>query len=168
MTKLATTSLVLAVTCAAAALAISGTPTAHAQTASALTIRDAWLRQPTGDRKQAGAFAVVENSSATARAIVSASADIADKAELHEMKMAEGMMRMSPVKRIDVPAHGKAELKPGGYHVMLFGLKKMPMAGDTFTLTLTFDDGSTASATASVRRNDGLKMNDAAVRGKRG
>lgn len=163
MTKLTTTSAVLVVTCAVAALAMSGTSTVRAQTASALTIHDAWVRQPTGDRKDAGAFAIVENSSATTRAIVSASADIAEKVELHEMKMVGAMMRMSPVKRIDVPAHGKAELKPGGYHVMLFGLKKTPMVGDTFTLTLTFDDGSTASATASVRRDDGMKMNDAAM-----
>ena len=78
-------------------------------------------------------------------------------------RMMGAMMRMSPVKRIEVPARGKVELKPGGYHVMLFGLKKTPMVGDTFTLTLTFDDGSTASATASVRRDEGMKMNDAGM-----
>ena len=71
------------------------------------------------------------------------------------------MMRMSPVKQIEVPAHGKVELKPGGYHVMLFGLKKTPTAGDTVKLTLTFDDGSTASTMASVRQDAGMKMNDA-------
>lgn len=138
-------------------------PAALAQTVPALTVHDAWVRQPTGDRKEAGVFATVENSSATPRAIVSASADIADKVELHEMKMMGAMMRMSPVKQIEVPARGKVELKPGGYHVMLFGLKKRPMAGDTFTLSLTFDDGSTASAMASVRRDEGMKMNDAAM-----
>lgn len=149
-----------------AALTLGVTPAALAQTAPTLTVHDAWVRQPTGDRKEAGVFATVENSSATPRAIVSASADIADKVELHEMKMVGAMMRMSPVKQIEVPARGKVELKPGGYHVMLFGLKRMPMAGDTFRLTLMFDDGSTASATASVRRDEGMKMNDAAIPNK--
>jgi hypothetical protein len=51
-------------------------------------------------------------------------------------------------------------LKPGGYHVMLFGLKKMPMSGEMVSLTFTFDDGSTASAMAPVRQDDGMKMND--------
>jgi copper(I)-binding protein len=46
---------------------------------------------------------------------------------------------------------------------MLFGLKKTPMVGDTVKLTLTFDDGSTASAMAAVRRDEGMKMNDAAM-----
>ncbi len=150
----------------AAALTLGVTSAALAQTAPALTVHDAWVRQPTGDRKDAGVFAVVENSSAATRAIVSASADIADKVELHEMKLTGPMMRMSPVKRIEVPAGGKVELKPGGYHVMLFGLKKTPMVGDTFMLNLTFDDGSTASATASVRRDEGMKMNDVAIPNK--
>ncbi len=155
--------LVAAASAAILGLSLSGPPAAFAQTTPTLTVHDAWVRQPTGDRKEAGGFAIVENSSATKRAIVSASADIADKAELHEMKMMGAMMRMSPVKQIEVPAHGKVELKPGGFHVMLFGLNKIPMAGDTFTLTFTFDDGSTASATASVRQDEGMKMNDAAM-----
>jgi copper(I)-binding protein len=162
MKDLAATRTVLSITLVAAtALAVSDAFVVRAQSTTGITVHDAWVRQPTGDRKDAGAFAVVENGSAATRAIVSASADIADKVELHEMKMTGGMMRMSPVKQIEVPAHGKVELKPGGYHVMLFGLKNTPMAGDTVKLTLIFDDGSTASTTASVRQDAGMKMNDA-------
>lgn len=132
----------------------------HAQESTTLTIRDAWMRQPLGERKEAGVFATIDNSGAATRAIVSAAADLAEKVELHEMKMAAAMMRMSPVKQIEIPAHGQVELKPGGYHVMLFGLKKTPMAGDTFRLTLTFDDGTTAAATVSIRRDEGMKMEE--------
>ena len=165
MTRHTTFTRALATFAIAAVLAL-GAAAAVAQTAPALTVRDTWMRQPTGDRKAAGVFATVENSGATPRAIVGASCDIADKVELHEMKMMGAMMRMSPVTQIAVPAHGKVELKPGGYHVMLFGLRKTPMAGETFTLTLTFDDGSTASAMASVRRDEGMKMDDAPAPGK--
>jgi copper(I)-binding protein len=55
------------------------------------------------------------------------------------MKNEGGMMRMSPVSQIDVPANGKTELKPGGLHVMLFGLKGKPVEGDTFVVTLKLD-----------------------------
>ena len=55
------------------------------------------------------AFAIVENTGTAARAIVSATADVAETVELHEMKMVDAMMRMSPVKQIDVPAGGKVE-----------------------------------------------------------
>jgi copper(I)-binding protein len=139
-----------------AVLLVGGQPTVLGQT-DTLTVHDAWLRPPTGNRTEAGVFAVVENSSATARAIVGVSTDAADKAELHEMKMSGAMMRMSPVKQVKVPAHGKVELKPGSYHVMLFGLKKTPMVGDSVSFTLTFDDGSTVSAVASVRQDGDMK-----------
>ena len=37
-----------------------------------------------------------------------------------------------------VPAKGKLEFKPGGYHVMLIGLKETLSEGKTFTLILHF------------------------------
>ncbi len=131
-------------------------PAAWAQT-PALTAHDAWVREPMGGRNMTGAFVVVENASATPRAIVSAATDAAEKVELHEMKNEGGMMKMSPVKQIAVPAHGKAELKPGSFHVMLFGVKGKPAAGDTIDLTLTFDDGTKITTKAAVRKPDGMQ-----------
>lgn len=132
------------------------TPAAWAQ-APALTAHDAWVREPMGGRNMTGAFVVVENTSATPRAIVSAATDAADKVELHEMKNEGGMMKMSPVTKIAVPAHGKVELKPGSFHVMLFGVKGKPAAGDTIDLTLTFDDGTKLTTKAAVRKPDGMQ-----------
>jgi len=131
-----------------------------------LTVHDAWVREPAGDRNVTAAFAIVENGGAVQRAIVGATADGAEKAELHEMKMVESMMQMRPVQRIDVPAHGKVELKPGGLHVMLFGLQKTPRAGDTIRLTLKFDDGASVSTVAQVRKGDGMKDQESKGRDK--
>jgi copper(I)-binding protein len=139
-------------TLCAAALLMAASPLA-AQTA--VTVHDAWVREPMGTRNMTGAFAIVENISATPRAIVAASCDVSDKVELHEMKNEGGMMRMSPVSRIEVPARGKLELKPGSFHVMIFDMKKKPAAGDTITLTLTLDDGTKVSTEATVRKPDG-------------
>jgi copper(I)-binding protein len=141
-------SFALRLFCAAALLAAAPL---HAQTA-AVTIHDAWVREPMGNRNTTGAFAVVENTSDKPLAIVAASSDISDKVELHEMKNEGGMMQMSPVARIPVPAHGKVELKPGSFHVMLFDMKKKTADGDKITLTLTLDDGTKVSAEAAVRK----------------
>ena len=138
------------------ALVLAATGVLHAQT-STVTVHDAWVREPMGSRNMTGAFAIVENTGATPRAIVAASADISDKVELHEMKNEGGMMRMSPVKQIDVPAKGKVELKPGSFHVMLFGIKGKPAAGDKMNLTLTFDDGTKVTTEAQFRRPEGMK-----------
>jgi len=120
--------------------------------APTITVRDAWVREPMGGRNMTGAFAIVENAGPTPTAIVAASASISDKVELHEMKNDGGMMRMSPVKRLEVPAHGTLELKPGSFHVMLFDIKARPSPGETVRLTLTFDDGTTVTTDAAVRK----------------
>jgi hypothetical protein len=83
--------------------------------------------------------------------VVAGTSDAVDRVELHEMKMDGGMMRMSPVKQIDVPAGGQTELKSGGLHVMLFGLKKRLSAGESVTVTLMLDDGTKIPVTAVVR-----------------
>jgi len=140
----------LSLALAAAVVLVTAAP-APAQTQT-VTVRDAWVREPMGGRNVTGAFAVVENAGATPRAIVAAAADVSDKVELHEMKNENGMMRMSPLKKFDVPAHGTLELKPGSFHVMLFDVKRKLVAGETVRLTLTLDDGSTVSTEAQVRK----------------
>jgi hypothetical protein len=96
-------------------------------------------------------FVALENHGATTKAVVAGSSDAAEKVELHEMKMDGDMMRMSPVKQIEVPAGGQTELKPGGLHVMVFGLKKRPRVGESLTVTLTLDDGTKLPITAIIR-----------------
>lgn len=134
-----------------AALALGLPGMLHAQT-PAVSVHDAWVREPMGGRNMTGAFAVVENSGATPKAIVAASSDVSDKVELHEMKNDGGMMRMSPVKRMDVPANGKLELKPGSFHVMLFDVKRKIADGEKVSITFTFDDGSKVTTEAQVRK----------------
>lgn len=61
-------------------------------------------------------------------------------------------MSMSPVKKMDVPAKGELELKPGSFHVMLFDVKKKIADGEKISLTFTFDDGSKVTTEAQVRK----------------
>jgi copper(I)-binding protein len=119
---------------------------------SSIAVHDAWVREPLANRNETAAFAVVENSSAELRSIVRVETNAAEKAELHEMKMTGAMMRMSPVEKIEVPAHGKTELKPGGLHIMLFGLRKPAIQGEKIELKLTLDDGSSIAVSAEVRK----------------
>lgn len=128
----------------------------QAQTAT-VNVRDAWVREPAASRKVTAAFMVLENTSSVKRAVVSATCDEAETVELHEMVRDGAMMRMAPVTSIEVPANDKTELKPGGLHLMMFGLKSQPVEGDTLRLTLTFDDGSTAKVAAAVRKMAGMR-----------
>jgi periplasmic copper chaperone A len=60
-------------------------------------------------------------------------------AELHEMKMDGDIMRMRPLKRLELPAGRTVELNPAGAHVMLTGLKRPLAKGDRVPLRLTVE-----------------------------
>lgn len=122
---------------------------------SSVVVRDAWVRETAAGRAVTGAFMILENTGTTARALVRGTTSVGDTLELHEMKRTDGMMSMAPVQRIEVPAKGETALRPGGYHMMLFGLKKPLVVNDTIQLTLTFDDGSTTQVAAAVRSMQG-------------
>jgi copper(I)-binding protein len=55
------------------------------------------------------------------------------------MKMDAGVMKMGAVPSLDLPPGQAVELKPGGYHVMLMGLKQQLKAGESVPLTLTVE-----------------------------
>jgi hypothetical protein len=133
-------------------LALAAGLIARAQTPQ-VTAQAAWSREPAPMRDLTAVFVVLENRGPEARSVVSATCETADKAELHEMKNENGMMSMSPVKSIALPA-GKTELKPGGLHIMIFGLKPRPAVGDHLNVTLTLDDGSKVPVSAVVRKQE--------------
>ena len=96
-------------------------------------------------------YVTVANTGTQADALLSASSAAAQTVELHETKKDGGVMKMRPVTKIDVPAGGKIEMKPGGYHVMLLGLKRDLKKGDKVAVTLKFERGGEVSAEATVR-----------------
>ncbi|NDF67887.1 MAG: copper chaperone PCu(A)C, partial [Actinobacteria bacterium] len=46
-------------------------------------------------------------------------------------------------KSLPLLAGIKTELKPGGYHIMMMKLVKPLVVGETVSITLTFESGST-------------------------
>jgi hypothetical protein len=120
-------------------------------TTGGITVSDAWARtSPMMDRAGA-AYMILQNSGAAEDKLLSAESDVAQTIELHETKEMNGMMSMSPVPNIPVPAGGKTELKPGGLHVMLIGLNRELKAGDKVQLTLNFEKAGKVPVTAEVK-----------------
>ncbi|MBT3766463.1 MAG: copper chaperone PCu(A)C [Rhodospirillaceae bacterium] len=112
---------------------------ANNATASELEISNAFARASAGPARNGAVFLTVKNHAKQADVLLSAKTDVAKKAQLHGHTMKDGMMHMSQVKGgISIPSNGMAELKPGGYHVMLMGLKSPLKKGGKFMLRLTF------------------------------
>ncbi len=66
----------------------------------------------------------------------------AESAQLHQMKMENGMMRMRAVPFLELPRGKSVILEPGGYHVMLFDLKQSLVTGQKLKLELTVEDAA--------------------------
>ena len=97
------------------------------------------------------AFFVIKNNSDKDIAITSANSDAAQKNELHTHIKENKMMKMMKIEKLVVPAKSSLELKSGGDHVMLMGLKKELKAGDEINLELSFSDGDKKSIKVPVK-----------------
>jgi periplasmic copper chaperone A len=98
------------------------------------------------------AYLTIVNSGGTADTLVKVESDVATSVELHAMTTDNNVMKMSPVDKIEIPANGKAELKPGGFHAMMIGLKHDLKEGDVVKLTLTFQSAGKIEVQAQVRK----------------
>jgi copper(I)-binding protein len=83
--------------------------------------------------------------------LVEARSPAAGTVEIHEMALQDNVMRMRAVGSIALPAGKTVKLEPGGYHVMLMGLKQPLNTGDTVPLTLVFEGPDKARETVEVR-----------------
>lgn len=128
---------------------------------SSIGVRDAWSR-PAVDT--AVVYATIENSSARPDRLIAASCGIAKRVEFHEssastmltdtmagMPMHGSMMSMKALAIITIPANGRRVLAPGGYHLMLVGLRRALAAGMQVPLRLQFAHGGWVAVVARVR-----------------
>ncbi|EKP95650.1 copper chaperone PCu(A)C [Thermaerobacter subterraneus] len=116
----------------------------------AVTVTGAWVRAASkGD--MSAAFFVVENKGSKAVRLTGVRTDVAATAEIHQTTQEGSTARMQRVEGIEVPAGGRVELAPGGYHVMMMDLQRDLKAGDQIQLTLQFDGGHEVTVTAEVR-----------------
>ncbi len=114
-----------------------------------VSVKDAWVRATVAQQKSTGAF--MQLSSAKAVKLVSVSSPVAGVAEVHEMKMDGGVMKMRPVEALDLPAGQAVELKPGGFHLMLMELKGPVKDGDTVPLSLVFEGADKKRETVEIK-----------------
>lgn len=132
--------------------AVFAAPVFAGSAADGMTAVDPYVRLVPPGQPATGAFFVLKNNDDKDHKVVKAESSAAKVTELHTHVSEGGMMKMRPVKEIDVKAKGEAVLKPGSLHVMLIDLKQQLKEGDNVTLKLTFEDNSAKEITAPVRK----------------
>ncbi len=115
---------------------------------SPVKVTAAWSRATTASATSGVAYLTV-TASAPDR-ITGVSTPEAAMADLHQTRMANGVMEMRPTGPVDVVPGTPLQLKPGGFHVMLMGLAKPLRPGDHFPITLTFAKAGPITADVTV------------------
>jgi periplasmic copper chaperone A len=119
--------------------------------AQTLSVRDAWARAADSGANTAVYFTLA-NDGAEADTLKDVASGDAELTEMHISTQHGGMMRMSRVTELPIPADDSVSFRPLGAHVMLTRVTRPLVEGDTVTATLTFGSGKTVSVRASVRR----------------
>ncbi|HJS84063.1 MAG TPA: copper chaperone PCu(A)C [Acetobacteraceae bacterium] len=113
-----------------------------------LEIAHAWSR-PASAGGVGVAYLTITDSGPPDR-LTGASSPVAEAVELHRSATANGVATMRPVDGLPVEPGTPAVLKPGGYHLMLRGLKRPLAAGESFPLTLEFAKAGALTTTVTV------------------
>ncbi|MSO64354.1 MAG: copper chaperone PCu(A)C [Alphaproteobacteria bacterium] len=116
-----------------------------------LVIIDAWARSTPGPVRTGAAYLVLRNDGKSADRLIAVATPRADRSELHSTHGSGDIFRMRRENVIALPAGRSTELKPGGSHVMLTGLKEPLRTGETFPLTLRFASGGSIEVLVDVR-----------------
>jgi copper(I)-binding protein len=145
---------------AAAALAsvlfFAQAATAHEFKQGDLTIGHPWSRATLPGAKVAAGYLTVKNAGSAPDRLISVTADIAGKGEIHEMTVKDGVMTMRPLADgLEIPAGGEVKLEPGSYHIMFVGLKAPAVEGVKFPGTLTFEKAGTVKVEFAVDKAGG-------------
>lgn len=125
----------------AAGAALAAAPAATPR----LRVEHAWIRWLPSKLPAAGYAEIVNQGDAGVR-ITGASSPAYAMVMLHRSRLAHGDSSMERVARLDIPAHGRVELAPGGYHLMLSHATRPIKPGDTVQVTLQFAGGTKLQA----------------------
>jgi copper(I)-binding protein len=141
--------------------------TVAATDASNITLEHAWAR-PTAGAATTGVVYVTVTDKGSADHLVGVSTPIAAAAELHEMINDNGIMKMHAVPSIALDPGKPVSFNPGGYHIMLVGLKGPLKVSGSFPLTLTFEHAQPITVMAKVEATGGANMDHGAMPGMPG
>jgi copper(I)-binding protein len=106
--------------------------------------------RPTREGQMVGAGYLKLANKGPVDRLVSATSPAAGSVEIHSMSMEGDVMKMRQIDAIEIATGQTVELKPGGYHLMLMGLKAPLKVGEKFPLTLKFEKSGEVVVTVNV------------------
>jgi copper(I)-binding protein len=96
---------------------------------------------PPGIANSVGYFHITNHSDKDIT-LINVNSDIADRTEIHQHTMANGLMKMQKIDTLVMPAKSTINFEPGSYHIMFINVNQAIVEKQQVELTLSFSDGS--------------------------
>lgn len=106
--------------------------------ATKVAISNAWVREPAPGQKIGAAYMTL-NSPQNSKLVYVEAKEYAGSVEIHSMTVNNGVMKMRMLDALTLEANKPKALAPGGFHLMLFDLKKPLKAGENIAFKLCFE-----------------------------
>jgi len=144
------------------ALALASPATAADVTAGSLKISSAWARATPKGAPVGGGYFTITNTGTMPDKLIGGSSSVSSHFEVHEMSMDNGVMKMRPIAGgLEIKPGQTVTLAPGGYHIMLMGLKQPLVEGDHFKATLEFEKAGKVDVDFTVESIGAMHGGDA-------
>lgn len=126
--------------------------TASLANAAEISVKNAFARATPPGAQVGGVFMMLTNSGAST-VLIDGETDLARDVQIHSHTIDDAdIMRMRQLPAgLALPEGETATLAPGGYHIMLLGLTKRLVEGETLDLTLKFGNGTTLPITVPIK-----------------
>lgn len=121
-----------------------------------LTIDAGWVRAVPPVSKNTAAYFTIHNGSKKDEVLLHLASDAAETVELHTIVVEpNGAKRMQKVPHATIKAGSSLALTPGGYHLMLIGLKKPLKTGNKVSVELLFQHAGKINLSLPVKMDQG-------------
>ncbi len=126
---------------------------ATAAPSSCVTVEQGWVRLPPSPvMAMTAGYGVIHNGCRAPVVVLGASSTRFGDVSLHETTTVEGVSRMRAIERLPLAAGARAELKPGGLHLMLMEGTEPLAEGQQVPLRLQLEGGDEVAATLVVHK----------------
>ncbi len=121
------------------ALGLANSALAQTVTAGSIQIEQPWARATPPGAQVGGGYVTITNNGTEPETLLGGSSPVAEKVEVHEMSVENGVMKMRPLPDgLEIKPGETVSLAPGGYHLMLIDLKEPLKQGEQVPATLKF------------------------------
>ncbi|XPF93302.1 copper chaperone PCu(A)C [Colwellia sp. RE-S-Sl-9] len=104
-----------------------------------ITFTKPWIRLLPPTVMSTAGYVEINNSSTVADKLLSVWSPTINGVSVHQTKEVDGLLKMLEADNTTIPPNGKLILQPGGYHLMLMGIKKPLVENETVTIHFEFE-----------------------------